>query len=125
MDLFQTVNLIELDGFYGIKLENVYISDIDELNRRNSIYQIIGPINFPGLFLSLSSDYQVVPTTQRSMLFDLPAVLITNNTISIENSRNIFSSTLDTSKLLVIKDCYNNDIAYIIYPNNNFSFDNY
>lgn len=125
MDLFQKVNLIELDEFHGIKLELTSISDIDELNRRNNIYQVIGPINFPGLFLSLSYDYQVVPTTQRSMLFDLPAVLITNDTISIENSRNIFSSTLDASKLLVIKDSYNNDIAYIIYPNNNFSFDNY
>lgn len=95
------------------------------MNRRNNIYQVIGPINFPGLFLSLSSDYQVVPTTQRSMLFDLPAVLITNNTISIENSRNIFSSTLDISELLVIRDCQDNDIAYVIYPKIGFYFDNY
>lgn len=125
MNLFQKVNLIELDEFYGIKLELASISDIDELNRRNNIYQVIGPINFPGLFLSLSSDYSVISTTQNEMVFDLPVVVITSNAISIENIRNIFSSTLDSSELLAITDYQGNNIFYVIYPKNGFVFANY
>lgn len=125
MNLFQKVNLIELDEFYDIKLELASISDIDELNRRNNIYQVIGPINFPGLFLSLSSDYSVISTTQNEMVFDLPVVVITSNAISIENIRNIFSSTLDSSELLAITDYQGNNIFYVIYPKNGFVFANY
>lgn len=125
MNLFQKVNLIELDEFYDIKLELASISDIDELNRQNNIYQVIGPINFPGLFLSLSSDYSVISTTQNEMVFDLPVVVITSNAISIENIRNIFSSTLDSSELLAITDYQGNNIFYVIYPKNGFVFANY
>lgn len=124
MNLFQNLTLVDLNEFEEIRLGKVSMYEIDNLRRENSIYEIT-PVNSLPIYLSLTPEYSVTSITQDSLLFDLPVLIITNNHVSLGNTRNIASNTLNSSELLVITDYQDNNIFYVIYPKNGFVFGNY
>lgn len=124
MNLFQNLTLVDLNEFEEIRLGKVSMYEIDNLRRENSIYEIT-PVNSLPIYLSLTSEYSVISITQDSLLFDLPVLIITNDHVSLGNTRNIASNTLNSSELLAITDYQDNNIFYVIYPKNGFVFGNY
>lgn len=124
MNLFQNLTLVDLNEFEEIRLGKVSMYEIDNLRRENSIYEIT-PVNSLPIYLSLTSEYSVISITQDSLLFDSPVLIITNNHVSLGNTRNIASNTLNSSELLAITDYQDNNIFYVIYPKNGFVFGNY
>lgn len=124
MNLFQNLTLVDLNEFEEIRLGKVSMYEIDNLRRENSIYEIT-PVNSLPIYLSLTPEYSVTSITQDSLLFDSPVVIITNNHVSLGNTRNIASNTLNSSELLAITDYQDNNIFYVIYPKNGFVFGNY